>query len=314
MDDLVIRGGTVVDGTGAPQRTADVAITDGRIAGIGDSVGDSRREIDATGLVVCPGFVDLHTHYDIQAFWDPALTPSPLHGITTVVGGNCGFSVAPLVPREADYLLHMLARVEGMPVASLEDACDWGWSSFEDYLGRLDGSLAVNAGFLVGHSPIRRAVMGAEACEREATAAEIEEMVALLGQSLAEGGLGFSSSLAATHNDGDGGPVPSRLASHHELVALCEEVGRHEGTTLEFIPGVDAFGDAEAALMGRMSAAADRPLNWNVLIVMAGLEEPAREQLAASDTAAGLGGRVLGLTMPAPVAPRLSFDLSLIHI
>ena len=308
MVDLVVRGGTVVDGSGGPAAVADVAVDGGRVVEVGPGLGPARRTIDAEGRIVCPGFVDLHTHYDVQAFWDPALSPSPLHGITTVVGGNCGFSVAPLAEGGADYLLHMLARVEGMPVASLEDACDWDWGSFGDYLGRLDGSLAVNAGFLVGHSPIRRAVMGAEACEREATAGEIEEMIALLGRSLAEGGLGFSSSLAATHNDGDGGPVPSRLASHDELVALCEEVGRHEGTTLEFIPGVDAFGDAEAVLMGRMSAAADRPLNWNVLIVMAGLEELAREQLAASDTAAGLGGRVLGLTMPAPVAPRLSFD------
>jgi len=201
----------------------------------------------------------------------------------------------------------MLARVEGMPVGALEAACAWDWEGTGDYLARLDGTLAPNAGFLVGHSAIRRAVMGPAACERAATADELAAMVRLLGRSLGDGGLGFSSSLAATHNDFEGGPVPSRLASHDELLALCTEVGRHEGTTLEFIPGVGEFTDVEARLMGEMSAAADRPLNWNVLIVMAGLERQAARQLEASDTAAGLGGRVLGLTMPAPVMPRLSF-------
>lgn len=307
MFDLLVRGGTVVDGTGAPARRADVAISDGRVAATGVDLGEARRTIDATDRIVCPGFVDLHTHYDVQAFWDPALSPSPLHGITTVVGGNCGFSVAPLAPGEADYLLHMLARVEGMPVSALQGACAWDWGSFHEYLGRLDDSLAVNAGFLVGHSALRRAVMGPAACERPASEDEVAAMVELLGRSLGEGGLGFSSSLAATHNDFDGGPVPSRFATHPELLALCAEVGRHEGTTLEFIPGVGEFTEIEARLMGEMSAAADRPLNWNVLIVMAGLQRQAAAQLAASDLAAGLGGRVLGLTMPAPVMPRLSF-------
>lgn len=305
--DLVVRGGTVVDGSGAPAAVADVAVDGGRVVEVGADLGPARRTIDAEGRIVCPGFVDLHTHYDVQAFWDPALSPSPLHGITTVVGGNCGFSVAPLADGGADYLLHMLARVEGMPVEALELACDWGWRSFGDYLGRLEGGLGPNAGFLVGHSALRRAVMGPAACERAADAAETAAMVALLGRSLAEGGLGLSSSLAATHNDGSGGPVPSRFAEPGELLALCGEVRRHPGTTLEFIPGVGDFTEEQARLMADMSAAADRPLNWNVLVVMAGLEEQARRQLGASDVAEAAGGRVLGLTMPAPVMPRLSF-------
>jgi N-acyl-D-aspartate/D-glutamate deacylase len=306
--DVCIRGGTVIDGTGAPARVADVGIVGDRVVAIEPKLDEPASTlIDADGRIVCPGFVDLHTHYDIQAFWDPTLSPSPLHGITTVIGGNCGFSVAPLAASEADYLMHMLARVEGMPVGALAAACDWDWTSFGSYLDRLEGRLVPNAGFLVGHSAVRRVVMGEAACEREATPDEIDAMCRLLGASLAEGGMGLSSSLAATHNDYAGQPVPSRFAADEELLALCTEVGRHAGTTLEFIPGVGQFTDREAELMGRMSAAADRPLNWNVLVVMAGLEQQAHEQLAASDLAADLGGRVLGLTMPAPVMPRLSF-------
>jgi N-acyl-D-aspartate/D-glutamate deacylase len=306
--DVCIRGGTVVDGTGSPARIADVGIVGDRVVAIEPNLDESATHvIEADGRIVCPGFVDLHTHYDIQAFWDPTLSPSPLHGVTTVIGGNCGFSVAPLAASEADYLMHMLARVEGMPIGALAAACDWDWDSFGSYLDRLDGRLVPNAGFLVGHSAIRRVVMGEAACEREATSDEVDAMCRLLGTSLTEGGMGLSSSLAATHNDYAGEPVPSRFAADAELLALCAEVGRHAGTTLEFIPGVGQFTDREAALMGGMSAAADRPLNWNVLIVMAGLERQAQEQLAASDLAAELGGRVLGLTMPAPVMPRLSF-------
>jgi N-acyl-D-aspartate/D-glutamate deacylase len=306
--DVCIRGGRVVDGTGDAERVADVGIEGGRIVAIEPRLEEpAARVIEAEGRIVCPGFVDLHTHYDVQAFWDPTLSPSPLHGVTTVVGGNCGFSVAPLAATEADYLMHMLARVEGMPIEALEAACEWDWTSFDSYLSRLEGRLVPNAGFLVGHSALRRVVMGPAACERAATDDEIEAMCRALGESLAQGGLGLSSSLAATHNDFDGEPVPSRFASDAELLALCAEVGRHPGTTLEFIPGVGQFGEREAELMGRMSATANRPLNWNVLIVMAGLEAQAQEQLAASDTAAAMGGRVLGLTMPAPVMPRLSF-------
>ena len=121
--------------------------------------------MDAGGLVVAPGFVDIHTHYDAQVFWDPCLSPSPLHGVTTVVGGNCGFSVAPLSDESADYVMRMLATVEAMPLASLREGVPWDWRSFDDYLGRLEGRLAVNAGFLAGHSAIRRAVMGARSGE-----------------------------------------------------------------------------------------------------------------------------------------------------
>src|ERR687891_1441679 len=208
MLDCRIVGADVVEGTGLPRRP-DIGIRDGRVAFVGNVVDDAVRTIDAGGLVVAPGFVDIHTHYDAQAFWDPALTPSSLHGVTTIVGGNCGFTIAPLEPSEADYLMRMLARVEGMPLESLAAGVPWDWQSFGEYLDRLDGTLAVNAGFLVGHSALRRVVMGEAAVGEEATPAQTEQMTALLSESLDAGGLGFSSSPAPPPNHGDGNPAPS---------------------------------------------------------------------------------------------------------
>jgi N-acyl-D-aspartate/D-glutamate deacylase len=144
--ETIIRGGEVVDGTGSPRQRADLAIADGRIARIGDLT-DATADvvIDASGKIVAPGFVDIHTHYDAQVFWDPSLSPSSYHGVTTVVGGNCGFSVAPLSADAGDYLMRMLARVEGMPLTALSEGVPWDWSSFSEYLDRLDGRLALNA-------------------------------------------------------------------------------------------------------------------------------------------------------------------------
>jgi N-acyl-D-aspartate/D-glutamate deacylase len=304
--DMMIAGGSVVDGTGAARRRVDVGVKDGRVVAIGNVPEPATRTIDATGLIVAPGFVDIHTHYDAQAFWDPALTPSPLHGVTTIVGGNCGFTIAPLAVSEADYLMRMLARVEGMPLESLAEGVPWDWQSFGEYLDRLDGTLAVNAGFLVGHSALRRVVMGEAAVGEEATPDQIEKMSTLLSESLAAGGLGFSSSHAPTHNDGDGNPVPSRFATPDELVTLAGVAGDHPGTTLEFIPTVGPFAREHVDLMGDMSAAANRPLNWNVLVVAAG-NDGYVDQLAASDRAAERGGRVLALTVPCVMQLHLNF-------
>jgi N-acyl-D-aspartate/D-glutamate deacylase len=145
MLDVVIRGGQVVDGTGAPARVADIGIRDGRIVAIGEVTEDAARAVDATGLVVAPGFVDLHTHYDAQIWWDPMATPSNVHGVTTIIGGNCGFTLAPVRPEDRTYTAEMLARVEGMPLAALAEGVPWTWESFGEYLDGLDGRVAVNA-------------------------------------------------------------------------------------------------------------------------------------------------------------------------
>lgn len=309
MLDLVIRGGAIVDGTGSPGFSGDVGIEGGRIVGIGEVADASRREIDATGRVVCPGFVDPHTHYDAQLFWDPTASPSNLHGVTTVIGGNCGFTLAPLNPGDAPYLQRMMAKVEGMPLTALETGLDWSWRTFADYLARLDGTIGVNAGFLVGHCAIRRAVMGADATGNEAAPDQLEAMKTLLAEGIAAGGLGFSTSLSYTHNDGDGAPVASRFASNDEVVALCSVVSEHEGTTLEYVTDgcMQGFTDEELDLMVAMSRAARRPLNWNVLTIDSADPDRYREQLSASVRAAEHGARVVALTMPVLVGMNMSF-------
>ena len=266
--DTLLTNGTIVDGTGAPRRQGDIGLKDGRIAAIGDLEGrTSDRVLDLQGQIVAPGFIDVHTHYDAQVFWDPTLSPSSNHGVTTVVGGNCGFSIAPLSPGAGDYLTRMLARVEGMPLESLQQGVPWNWTSFAEYLASFEKDLAINAGFMVGHSALRRVVMGEKAVGHEADASQIEAMVDLLHESLRGGGLGFSSSVAPTHNDGDGQPVPSRHAAREELIALAGALRDHEGTSLEFLPGVGPFQDHERELMADLSCAAQRALNWNVLVV-----------------------------------------------
>ncbi len=306
MLDLRIDGGTLIDGTGAPGRPGSLGIRDGKIVAMGRVEEPARQSIDASGRVVAPGFVDIHTHYDAQVFWDPMLSPSSFHGVTTVVGGNCGFSIAPLTPEAGKYLMPMLARVEGMPIESLRTGVPWDWRSFGEYLGRLEERLALNTGFLVGHCALRRVVMGERSVGHEATPAELEQMVELLRESIRQGGLGFSTSIAATHNDGDGEPVPSRHASREELVALARAIRDLPGTALEMIPGTGLWTEREKQLMTDMSLAANRPLNWNLLAPNAQNPEFAEHQLGAGDYAAERGAVVVALTPPAPPAVRIN--------
>jgi N-acyl-D-aspartate/D-glutamate deacylase len=310
MLDLIIRGGDVVDGTGKPRRRADVGVQDGRIVEVGQIEADAGSVVDATGKVVTPGFVDVHTHYDAQAFWDSALSPSPLHGVTTVLAGNCGFSISPLPgdPADRDYLVRMLARVEGMPIEALHEGVDWSWRSTQDYLDSLEGALGVNAGFMVGHSAVRRTVMGPDASSRAATEAEVAAMERLVEESIEAGGIGFSSTWSRTHNDADGGMVPSRHGTREEVLALCRAVGRHPGTSLEFIPSIGPFEPWAIDLMAEMSAQAGRPLNWNVLTVNAANAEQSREKLHPGDVARQRGAKVVALLMPITLGVRLNFQ------
>jgi len=306
--DCVIKGGTIVDGTGAAAFTGDLGIEGGRIVEIGAVDDDAARVVDADGLVVAPGFVDPHTHYDAQLFWDGLATPSSWHGVTTVIGGNCGFTLAPLRARDADYTRRMMAQVEGMPLSGLEQGVPWSWDTFGDYLDALDGGVAVNAGFLVGHCALRRYVLG-EDFARQSTADEEQRLIALLRESLAAGGLGLSTTRSVTHTDGDGEPVPSRFASEDELEALCRVVGEFDGMSLELITTgcINRFSSDEVEFLARLSVAAGSPLNWNVLGVSS--DEPGRveHQLQPSERARELGGRIVALTMPVAMDMNVNF-------
>ncbi|MEU7134644.1 D-aminoacylase [Streptomyces sp. NPDC046261] len=313
MLDHLIRRATVVDGTGAPSYVADVGIRDGRIALIergratvkaGGRLGErARTEEDGAGLVLAPGFVDPHTHYDAQLFWDPYAAPSMSHGVTTVVGGNCGFTLAPLNPArpaDADYTRRMMSKVEGMSLTALEEGAPWTWSSFGDYLDALDGRIAVNAGFMVGHCALRRYVMGPDAIGGTPDEDQSRRMLTLLHEAMDAGAWGLSTTRSTTHSDGDGNPVASRHALPGELRALARAVGEHEGTQLEAIVSgcLDRFTQEEADLLVELTAAAGRPLNWNVLTIESAAPERVPHQLAASERARAAGGRIVALTMP----------------
>ncbi|MEV6079690.1 D-aminoacylase [Streptomyces sp. NPDC052069] len=306
MLDHLIRGATVVDGGGGPAYRADLGIRDGRIAVIaepGTLTEEAVTSEDATGLVLAPGFVDPHTHYDAQLFWDPYATPSMNHGVTTVAGGNCGFTLAPLHPdrpEDADYTRRMMSRVEGMALKALEEGVDWSWSTFREYLDALEGRIAVNAGFMVGHCALRRHVMGPDAVGGQPTDEQMAAMLALFHDAMDAGAWGLSTTQSSTHSDGEGQPVASRHALPEELMALSRAVGEHEGTQIEAIVAgcLDQFSDEEIDLFVDMSAAAGRPLNWNVLTIDAAVPERVPRQLIPSERARRAGGRIVALTMP----------------
>lgn len=307
--DMAIRNATIVDGCGAPRFNGDIGVKDGRIAAIGAVAGSAREEIDAKGAVVAPGFIDCHTHYDAQICWDNMLAPSVYHGVTTVLAGNCGFTLAPLSGRakDLDYLIGMLSTVEGMPIAALKQAVKPSWRSFGEFLGAFDGKNAINTAFMVGHSALRRCVMGERAVGHEATPDELAAMVALLRQSLAEGGMGFSTSTSVSHSDHLGNPVPSRFASDAELLALAGSLRDFPGTWLEIVPGIGPFDERDYERLTSMSLAAQRPINWNAVFVDIKRKELIETQVAMAHYAAERGARVFGLCPTAPVKAFLNF-------
>lgn len=227
--DLAIKGGTVFDGTGAPGYVADVAVTDGVITEIGPDL-EGKKVLDASGCAVTPGFIDIHTHFDAQVFWDRELKPSSYHGVTTVVAGNCGFTIAPCRPEHHDTIVHTLENVEGMDPNSLKAGILWEFETFPEYLNLvLSRGVALNYTAYIGHSAIRLYAMGDAAYERAATPAEIEVMVRLVREGLEAGAAGFSTSFSFAHRGVDGKPVPSRFAQMDEVEALfmvAGEVGK----------------------------------------------------------------------------------------
>jgi N-acyl-D-amino-acid deacylase len=260
--DLAVVGGIVVDGSGLARRRGDVAVKDGKIAKIGFvDPKDAETVIDADGQHVAPGIVDAHTHYDPQLTFEPHATSSCYHGVTTVLAGNCGFSVAPNRPDQRDFLVRMFARVEGMSPVALS-AVDWDFETFDEFLRSRENKLGVNMACYVGHSAIRRTVMGEDGSKREATRAEIEEMRQIVAGAMEAGAAGFSSSHGPTQLDGEDVPVPSRFASLDELEVLCAEAGQHRGGSISYlhrssIGGLDA---EDKSLLYRLGVSSRLPI------------------------------------------------------
>jgi len=233
--DTIIKGGRVIDGSGLPMRTADVGIKDGLVTDVGHLSG-ARQVIDADGLMVVPGIVDAHTHYDPQLTFEPFGTSSCYHGVTSVVAGNCGYSIAPCAKRDHGYLTALFAKVEGMTPSVLEQGLPWDWDSFPSYLDALDKRLGINLACYIGHSALRRFVMGDAASERTATADELSRMQQLVREAMHAGAAGFSSSLAPTHVDQFNKPVPSRHAAFDEIATLVETTGEGGAGSISFLP------------------------------------------------------------------------------
>ena len=265
--DIVIKGGTVIDGTGSPGQAADVAVTDGRISEVGTGL-DGTRVLDAAGQVVSPGFVDIHTHYDAQVFWDPSLTPSSFHGVTTVVAGNCGFSIAPIRPDGVALLARTLQHVEDMSFATLSAGVPWdAFETFPQYLDAVEArGTALNYACYVGHTAVRLYVMGEEAYDRAATDEEIARMQAVVAEAMAGGAAGFASSASPTHNGDSGRPVPSRVSDLAELRALLEPVKQSGRGVVALLPG-GVFPHREVF---RLQREVGRPFTWTALLTVKG--------------------------------------------
>lgn len=255
MFDLIIRNADVADGLGNPLRRADLAVKDGRIAAIGRDLGQARETVDASGLVLAPGVIDIHTHYDAQLTWDSTASPSPALGVTTVVIGNCGFGIAPATPATRDTLLKNLSEVEAMSLDALREGVDWQFDDFSSYLDFLSNrGVYPNVASFCSHSALRTVVMGDAGSERESTAEELARILAMFDDAMKAGAIGLGSSTFENHNGYGGIPVPSRLASDEEFRALARVVARHgHGVTMATCGERSpiAFMEELAALSGR---------------------------------------------------------------
>jgi N-acyl-D-amino-acid deacylase len=304
--DLLIRGGTVVDGTGMPAFEGDVAIDGAVIAAVGRELpGAGRREIDARGMLVTPGFVDIHTHYDAQVTWDPYLTPSIWHGCTTVVMGNCGVGFAPVKPDQHDFLIALMEGVEDIPGAAMHEGIVWGWESFPEYLDALDRiPRAIDCGAQIPHGPLRAYVMGARGAANEAaTAEDIAAMRGLVRAAIEAGALGFSTSRTLLHKSSTGEPVPGTFATRDELfgigAALGEAkrgvfqlAGEHLSMTSELAWMKELALETGRPVMFNLSQTDQAPRLWHELVAL--LEDAAA---AGAEVYGQVAGRAIGILM-----------------
>jgi N-acyl-D-aspartate/D-glutamate deacylase len=271
MADLVIRGALLCDGSGREAVRGDLAVIGTRIAAVGRVAERGTTELDGAGLVLAPGFIDVHTHYDCQLFWDPGASPSPWHGVTTVVMGNCGFTIAPCREPDRETLMRLLLFVEGMPLETLRAGIAWGWEDYDGYLAALERQgVGPNVASFVGHSALRYRVMGAAAVERAATAEERVAMVALVQGAMAAGAIGWSTSLSPTHFFGDGTPAPSRLAEPEELLALAAALASFDRGVIEVAPrttiGAPDDKAAEQRFFAELARASGKVVSWAPLL------------------------------------------------
>ncbi len=300
--DLKITNGVIADGLGGPLFNGEIGIRDGFLVAVGDAPGDATETIDAGGHIVAPGFVDIHTHYDAQIMWDRMLTISPWHGVTTVVMGNCGFSVAPTRPAHRDMMIRTLENVEGMTVTALQEGLgeEWPFETFPEYLDVIESrGIAINVGAMIGHTALRTYVMGEDATEREATVDEIGQMRALVDEAMKAGALGFATSKAVTHVGYQGKPVPSRAASFDEirsLASVLRDVGR--GGVIQATVG-PTLSYEEFTELNEISGC---PVTWTALLAGAAINEgTASEQLRRSEALIASGHQVIPQVTPRPL-------------
>ncbi len=292
MHDMVIRGGTIVDGSGGEPFTGDVAIDGGRITAVGTVPARGREEIDATGMLVTPGFVDIHTHYDGQATWDPELGPSAWHGVTSIVMGNCGVGFAPAKPDKHDWLIGLMEGVEDIPGTALAEGMTWGWESFPEYLDALEQlPRTVDIATQVPHGAVRAYVMGERGAANEpATADDIAAMAKIVEEGLRAGALGFTTSRTVLHRAVDGNVVPGTYADRAELLGIGEGIARAGHGVFEMASDLNPCGE-EFAWMKDLSIATGMPVSFALL--QSPLDDEGwRDQLARTDAANAEGARV----------------------
>ena len=309
--DLLIRGGTVVDGSGGPRFRADVGIKGGRIVEIGRIRTPAARTMDADGLIVSPGFIDGHTHMDAQVAWDPIGSCSCWHGVTTVLMGNCGFALAPCKPEEREWFARCLEAVEDIPTEAMMAGIDWTWETFPEYLANVKAlPKAMNYGAYIGHSALRMYTMGARALEEAANEDDLKAMGAAVREALQAGAMGFSTSRASTHVTPDGSPVASRIADWEEIDYLAGEMASLNAGVLQIGPDVSS-GPAQRAFLDRLQKVAldsGRPIMFGTISTRQGAEPNHWQyQLDYIDDTVAKGGRMFGQTTTRSINALFSF-------